>query len=115
MEFEDTSLELTASVVGERAGVQLVKGYFPDTVTDEFRGWRFAVVSLDCDLYTPMKNGLEFFYPRMEPGALLLLHDYSSGFWEGAKRAIDEFCAATGEHLILMPDKSGSAFVRKSK
>ena len=114
-EFQNTSLELTASVIGERAGVQFVKGYFPNTVTDEFRARRFAVVSLDCDLYAPMKSGLEFFYPRMEPGAIFLLHDYSSGFWEGAKRAIDEFCAATGEHLILIPDKSGSAFIRKSR
>ncbi len=115
MEFQDTSLELTASVIGERTGVTFVKGYFPDTVTDEFRAQHFAVVSLDCDLYAPMKSGLEFFYPRMEPGGLFLLHDYSSGFWDGAKRAIDEFCAASGEHLILMPDKSGSAFVRKSR
>lgn len=115
VEFQNTSLELTASVIGERTGVKFVKGYFPDTVTDEFRAQRFAVVSLDCDLYVPMKNGLEFFYPRMEQGAIFLLHDYSSGSWEGAKRAIDEFCAATGEYLILMPDKSGSAFIRKSQ
>ena len=61
--FQNTSLELTASVIGERAGVQFVKGYFPDTVTDEFRARRFAVVSLDCDLYAPMKSGLEFSIP----------------------------------------------------
>ncbi len=115
MEFQNTSLELTASVIGQRAGVQFLKGYFPDTITEECRARRFAVVSLDCDLYAPMKSGLEFFYPRMEPGAIFLLHDYSSGFWEGAKRAIDEFCATTGEHLILIPDKSGSVFIRKSQ
>ena len=113
--FQNTSMELTASIIAERTGVKFVKGYFPDTVADDFRAQRFAVVSLDCDLYAPMKNGLEFFYPRMEQGAILLLHDYSGGSWEGAKRAIDEFCAATGEHLILIPDKSGSAFIRKSQ
>ena len=113
--FHNTSLELAASIISERKGVTFVKGYFPETVTDEFRARRFAVVSLDCDLYAPMKNGLEFFYPRMEWGGIFFLHDYSGNSWEGAKRAIDEFCVATGEHLILMPDKSGSAFIRKSK
>lgn len=113
--FGDTSIALVASVVGSDDAVEFVKGYFPDTVTDEHKECRYAVVSLDCDLYIPMKAGLDFFYPRMNEGAILLLHDYSSGVWEGAKRAIDEFCSATGEYPVLMPDKSGSAFIRKSR
>jgi O-methyltransferase len=60
-----------------------------------------------------MKAGLDFFYPRMPRGGLFLLHDYSSLCWPGAKQAVDEFCRATGENLLLMPDKSGSAFIRK--
>ena len=41
-------------------------------------------------------------------------HDYSSMYWPGSKRAIDEPCKASGEHIVLMPDKSGSALLRKS-
>jgi len=62
-----------------------------------------------------MKAGLEFFYPRMSRGGILMLHDYSSLFWDGAKKAIDESCNKNGEYVVLMPDKSGSAFIRKSK
>lgn len=113
--FNDTSIALVASVVGSDSAVEYAKGYFPDTVTDEHKDHRYAVVSLDCDLYVPMKAGLDFFYPRMNRGAIFLLHDYSSGVWDGAKRAIDEFCSATGEYPVLMPDKSGSAFIRKSR
>jgi hypothetical protein len=72
-------------------------------------------VSLDCDLYEPMKAGLEFFYPRMTRGGIFLLHDYSSFSWNGAKKAIDEFCGQSGEFIVLMPDKSGSAFLRKAR
>jgi hypothetical protein len=114
--FSDTSLKLVKEVIGEQSQVcEFVKGYFPATLTDEIKAKRFSVVSIDCDLYEPMKAGLDFFYSQMPIGGLLLLHDYASMSWIGATKAIDEFCAKTKEYLIVMPDKSGSAFIRKSK
>ena len=116
MAFDDTSVDMVKNVIGQASDRCLfVKGYFPDTVSEEHKSKTYAIVSLDCDLYAPMKAGLEFFYPRMPQGGLLLIHDYSSGFWDGTKKATDEFCAVIGERVILMPDKSGSAFIRKSK
>jgi hypothetical protein len=114
--FEDTSIDLVSETVGkENTHCEYIKGYFPDSLQESHKDIKFSVVSIDCDLYEPIKAGLDFFYPRMSKGGILYLHDYSSGYWEGAKKAIDEFCGETGEYLILMPDKSGSAFVRKSK
>jgi hypothetical protein len=43
------------------------------------------------------------------------VHDYSSLHWNGAKLAVDEFARASGEFVILMPDKSGTACVRRSR
>lgn len=114
--FQDTSLELVLDTVGpDNSHCEFVKGYFPDSLENHHRNTIFSVVSIDCDLYEPIKSGLKFFYPRMSLGGILFLHDYSSGYWVGAKKAIDEFCKETGEYLVLMPDKSGSAFVRKSR
>lgn len=113
--FEDTSLSLVEEVIGpEKDMCEFVKGYFPDSLTPKHRTVTYSIVSLDCDLYEPMKAGLEFFYPRMSKGGVLFLHDYSSTRWDGAKMAVDEFTKKTGEFVILMPDKSGSAFIRKS-
>jgi Macrocin-O-methyltransferase (TylF) len=113
--FANTSIELVREVVGPAwQACEVVPGYFPESLRLEHFDRRFAVVSVDCDLYEPMKSGLEFFYPRLSRGGLLLLHDYSSGFWPGAKQAVDEFCAATGELPVLLPDKSGSAFIRRT-
>jgi len=114
--FQDTSIDLVMETVGtENIHCEYIKGYFPDSPQKHHQDNVFSVVSIDCDLYEPIKAGLDFFYPRMSQGGILYLHDYSSGYWDGAKKAIDEFCKATGEHLVLMPDKSGSAFLRKSK
>jgi hypothetical protein len=116
MAFADTSLKIVKEVIGTSSEVcKFVKGYFPHTVTDEHRATTFSIVSIDCDLYEPMKAGLEFFYPLLSKGGLFLLHDYSSTLWDGSKKAIDEFCTKNEEYLILMPDKSGSAYIRKSK
>jgi hypothetical protein len=116
MQFADTSVDLVKEVIGTNSDVcEFERGYFPDSLRADHADKNYAVVSLDCDLYEPIKAGLNFFYPRMPRGALFLLHDYSSMWWPGAKQAIDEFCKETQENIILMPDKSGSAFLRKSR
>ncbi len=106
--FEDNSLSLAQSVVGNYAGNRWIIGMFPDSVTDEMRDETFAFVSLDCDLYEPIKEGLEFFWPRLAKGGAIFVHDYSSGHWPGAPRAVDEFCEPRGLSGVLLPDKSGS-------
>ena len=116
MGFSDTSLSMVRSVIGGASDVcEFAPGYFPSTILAIHMNSSFSIVHLDCDLYEPMKAGLEFFYPRMPKGGLFLLHDYSSNFWDGAKKAIDEFCLDHNEFIILLPDKSGSALLRKSK
>jgi hypothetical protein len=111
--FKDTSLEDARTVVGEYSGNRWIVGLFPDSITDEMRGDTFAFVSIDCDLYEPIREGLEFFWPRMERGGVIFVHDYSSGHWPGATRAVDEFCAHNGLVGVLLPDKSGSIVLCK--
>jgi hypothetical protein len=115
--FKNTSLNLVKRVVGNEGNGRcyFIKGWFPGSITDEHESRNFAVVSLDADLYEPTKAGLEFFYPRLDMGGIFFLHDYSSLHWAGSKQAIDEFVATTGERVVLIPDKSGSAFIRKTK
>ena len=104
-------------VIGEDylSNCEFVPGYFPASAPATLENKSFSVVSLDADLYAPMKAGLEYFFPLMGNGSLFLLHDYSSGCWDGCKRAIDEFCDKENQFLVLMPDKSGSAFIRVQK
>jgi hypothetical protein len=68
----------------------------------------YAFVSIDCDLYEPIAEGLKFFWPRMVLGGMIFVHDYSSGHWPGTTRAVDEFCARNGIAGSLLPDLAGS-------
>jgi len=112
-QFGNTSIDYVKETVGCDASVRYIKGFFPDSIPDYMVDSKFSIVHIDCDLYGPMKAALEFFYPRMSEGALLIMHDYHSGGWPGATTAINEFCARTRETLILLPDKSGTAVCRK--
>jgi SAM-dependent methyltransferase len=113
--LQDTSVDLVKEVLGEESSVcEFVKGRFPASLLPCHDSRKYAAISLDCDLYEPMKAGLSFFYRRMPKGGILFLHDYSSLRWDGARKAIDEFCRETGEYPVLLPDKSGTAVVRKS-
>ena len=69
---------------------------------------KFAFVSIDCDIYEPILEGLNFFWPRTVPGGMIFIHDYSSGYWPGATRAVDEFCRANRARGMLLPDFAGS-------
>jgi len=53
------------------------QGYFPETAVG-MPEEQYALVSLDADLYQPMYEGLQYFYPRMSPGGYIILHDYNS-------------------------------------
>jgi hypothetical protein len=113
--FADTSIDYVKATVGHNSTTVYVPGYFPDSITPEVQTAKFALVHIDCDLYKPMKAALDFFYPRTNRGGMMILHDYSSGTWNGATQAIDEFSKATGEYISLWPDKSGTAMLRKTR
>ena len=110
-DYNDTGVSTVADVVGD--GAKFIKGYFPHTADQIPAGTKFVMVHLDCDLYAPMKAGLAFFYPRLISGGFLIMHDYSSLFWDGAERAVDEFFADKPEKIIPIPDKSGRVVIRK--
>lgn len=67
------------------SNVYFFKGKFPLT-SDPIKNNKFSFVHLDADLYDPTLLGLNFFYPRMKPGGIILIHDYTT--LPGVKKAV---------------------------
>ena len=73
------------------------KGLFPGTA-DAVQDKVFSFVHLDADLYESTMAGLQFFYPRMCPGAILICHDYLTS--AGVNAALREFFDEKPEPVI---------------
>jgi len=111
--FSDTSIELVLRNVQKlNENVEVHPGFFPQSVPAALTQRTFSFVHLDADLYDPTMAGLEFFYPRMAKGGILVVHDYNS--WPGARKAVQDFFSDKPEIPIPMPDKSGSAVIVKA-
>lgn len=113
IEFHNNTLSDVKLFLGNE-NVSYEVGYFPDTFDEKLHSRNFAILSFDVDLYEPMKNCLEYFYPLLSVGGIMFIHDYSSCHWNGAKMAVDEFCNSNHLFPVLMPDKSGTAIIRKT-
>lgn len=75
--------------------VEVVKGFFQDTIPAHYEGGQIAILHLDCDLYNSYKNCLEGLYDKVAPGGLILFDEYRAPIqlkrFPGAAKAIDEF------------------------
>ena len=87
--------------------VRIHKGWIPDCF-GQLNDERFAFVHIDVDLYQPTRDSLEFFYPRLNPGAVVLCDDYGFTSCPGATRAMDEFLEDKPEKAI--PLSAGAGF-----
>ena len=112
-QFSDTSLETVKTHIGQSNHLIFHPGYFPDTAKG-LENKKFSFVHLDADLYLPTIEGLKFFYPRLSPGGVIIVHDYNH-IWDGVKKALDEFMPTIPESLIELPDWKGSVMIVKNK
>lgn len=110
--FADTAVEQAKKIIAPaNNNVHFFPGYFPDSVPEKISQTTYALVHLDADLYAPTKAGLVHFFPRMNAGGFIIVHDYNA--WPGARKAVEEFCAEAGIFPVPMPDKSGSCLIIK--
>ena len=105
--FRGSLTEVQALLGGER-NIRFHKGLFPGSAAG-LEDLRFSFVHIDVDLYESTKGCLEWFYPRMTAGAMLISHDFADA--EGVRRAFRQFFADKPEVLIEL---SGTqvAFIR---
>lgn len=111
--FANTSVDQVMRRIKDPEKIRIYMGNVPDTFKEVDEGVRFALVSLDVDLYRPTLSGLSYFYPRLVPGGVLFIHDYN-GLWPGVMRAVDEFLATIPEAVVLLPDRDGTVVIVKN-
>ena len=95
----------------EFSGIHFYEGWIPERF-HEVAGKPVAFVHIDVDLYEPIKQSLQFFFPLLCKHGLIVLDDYGCPNFPGAKQATKEFLAIN-ENALFVPLACGSAFIVK--
>jgi O-methyltransferase len=98
-EWKGSIAEVRRNLSEFSSRLEFHQGYFPDSAAG-LEDLRFSFVHLDLDLYQSTLSALEWFWPRMNPGAVLLSHDYPLS--DGVVKAFHEFFAVRAEPFIAL-------------
>lgn len=91
--------------------VQIIPGAVPDTLP-LVSSSRIAFLSIDMNCAAPEIAAAEYFWPRLCPGAVIVLDDYGFKDHREQKLAFDRFAADRGVPLLALP--TGQALILKS-
>ena len=97
----NTAAEKVLSIMPFPERIIVKPGFFPESLHGLED--RFCLVSLDVDFYRTTLEGLRYFWPRLEKGGYLLLHDWGSPKLPGVAKALADFEAELGQRLPAVP------------
>ena len=79
--------------------ITFVKGKVEDTLPNYTNLGDIAILRLDTDWYESTKQELVYLYPQLVNNGVLIIDDY--GFWEGCKKAVDEYLTENNLSILL--------------
>lgn len=84
----------------------LVKGCVPDTLSSVSIPV-VAYLHLDMNLSYPERAAIEYFWPKMPVGAIVLLDDYGWAPYRPQKDILDDFAKKNGVEIMMLPTGQG--------
>jgi len=104
--FYTTDVESVRRNFQEWKNVEIIAGAVPTTL-DQITGDRFAFVHIDMNCSPPEVAALRHMWPRLTPGALILLDDYAYNGYESQKHGMDLLGRDLGFHIASLPTGQG--------
>ena len=109
----NTTIEKVLAILPYPEKVIVKPGFFPESLGGLEE--QFCLVSLDVDFYRTTLDGLRYFWPRLEKGGYLLLHDWGSPKLPEVAKALQDFERENGCRIPAIPlcDVGGSLILCK--
>ncbi len=109
----NTTVQKVLDIMPYPDRVTVKPGFFPASLDGLEE--RFCLVSLDVDFYETTLEGLRYFWPRLEKGGYLLLHDWGNPKLSGVSEALQQYEKETGASIPAVPlcDVSGTLILSK--
>ena len=103
-DFKDTSLESVQTLLSHCDNVEFWPGKFPDS-TVGLSDSKFCLVHVDVDIYESTKAAIEFFWPKLVEGGIMVFDDYNAPRCPGTNKAVDEYFAGVCAVEVSGPNK----------
>lgn len=88
------------------ARAHLVRGAVPDSLA-MVKIDRVAYLSIDMNIAYPERKAIEYFWPKLSAGAMVVLDDYGWTRYEAQKQTMDEFAKSVGVEILTLPTGQG--------
>ena len=110
---ENTAVEKVLAIMPHPKQVIVKPGFFPASLDGLEE--RFCLVSLDVDFEQTTLEGLRYFWPRLQSGGYLMLHDWGSPKLPGVMKAVRKYESEIGHRLhdVQLFDVGGSLIIVK--
>ena len=112
-EFSNSSPEYAMRLLGrwDRNNVQMIVGDVNETLK-EFETGPLAFVHLDLNASQPSKVAMEYVWPRLVTGGVIVFDDYGWDDYVSQRLVIDAFCADNAAPVVQFP--TGTAMTTKA-
>ncbi len=85
---------------------RLVRGRVPESLTT-VQIEKVSYLSLDMNITPPERAALEYFWPKLSSGAIVVLDDYGFLGFEPQYRSANEFAASVNVSILTLPTGQG--------
>lgn len=79
--------------------INFIKGKVEDTIPGKIPDTAISLLRLDTDWHASTRHELEYLYPLLCRGGVLIIDDY--GHWQGCRKAVDEYFLKNNINLLL--------------
>jgi O-methyltransferase len=86
--------------------VQLVRGIVPDSLK-MVQIDRVSYLSIDMNIEKPERAAIEYFWPKLSSGAVIVMDDYAFAGYDAQHRSMDDFARRVGVPILTMPTGQG--------
>jgi hypothetical protein len=110
--FYASGVESVRKNFAEWKDVKIIQGTIPDTLT-QVTASKVAYLHIDLNCSAPEVASIEYFWPKLTTGAVVLLDDYAFQGYETSKLGMDEFAKRYGIAIASLP--TGQGLIIKTK
>jgi O-methyltransferase len=68
---------------------------------------RVCYLSIDMNIAWPERKAIEYFWPKLSPGAFVVLDDYGFHGFEEQLHCMNEFARNVGVEILALPTGQG--------